>query len=395
MAKWFRDFQLSLKTRPKLEGAGAARGGTDYEGANRNRRAAQGEVSARATGREAKGVAERGESEPGKPGKAANAGTQGKSAGTPGKPGGSTLLRGKTEPNKNLIRGKNPAGLIKNGLTIKRDIGRPPKGSGEIGNSVPGKNNKNSNADPGNGEEIQGKPVKSPSSRQVAGKSGQGFSGKLGLNPGKIAGRGPARPEPKPDPKAGKADPKGGKGGAPKAERADAKSGKADPKGGKADLKTGKSETQAGKTPDLKGGTADPKSGKTAGQGPGKTGLNLGKITGTSPGKNVPKSGKAGPCPGKTGLNLGKLSVRNSGKAGLNPGKLTGPGYISAKHRLIKVENQEKNGKNTANRIPNAAEDEESGKAKQDTVGGRLIPRHCETASRNSLTCYIGTVGRR
>ncbi|XP_038643197.1 SH2 domain-containing adapter protein E-like [Scyliorhinus canicula] len=222
--------------------------------------------------------------------------------------------------------------------------------------------------DAGNGEEIQGKPVKGPASKQVPGKSGQGFSGKLGLNPGKIAGRGPARTEPKPDLKAGKTDPKTGKGGPPKAEKAEVKSGKTDPKGRKADLKSGKPETVAGKAADPKTGNADPKSGKTAAQGPGKTGLNLGKITGTGSGKTVAKSGKTGPSSGKSGLNLGKLTAKNSGKAGLNPGKLTGPSYISSKHRLIKVENQEKNGKNALNRIPNAAEDEESGKAKQDTV---------------------------
>ncbi|XP_078061089.1 uncharacterized protein LOC144486952 [Mustelus asterias] len=361
MAKWFKDFQLSLKTRPKPEGTGATRAGVDSEGANRNRRAVQGEVNPRGTGREVKGVAERGEPEQGKLGKAVNAGTKGKSAGTQGKTGGSTLIRGKTESNKNLIQGKKPTGLIKNGLTIKRDNGKPPKGSGETGNSIPGKNIKNSNTDPGNGEEI-GKPVKSPLVKrgQNPSKSGQSFSGKLGLNPGKITGRGPAKTESKPDLKAGKTDSKTGKAD-PKSEKADAKSGKADPKARKADLKTGKPDPKAGKTP-------DPKAGKTTSQSPGKTGLNLGKITGTNAGKNGLKSGKAGPSPGKTGLNLGKLTGKNSGKAGLNPGKLPGSSYISSKHRLIKVENQEKNGKNPMNRIPNAVEDKESGKAKQDTV---------------------------
>ncbi|XP_067879042.1 SH2 domain-containing adapter protein E-like [Heterodontus francisci] len=370
MAKWFKDFQLSLKTRPKPEGTGAIRAGMDCEGANRNRRATQGEVNPRGTGREVKGAAERGhgESELGKLGKAVSVGIQGKSAGTQGKTGSSTLIRGKTESNKSLIQRKNPTGLIKNGLTIKKDNGKPSKGSGENRNSIPGKNSKNLNLDPGNGEEA-GKPVKNPSLKrgQNPNKSGQSFSGKLGLSPGKITGKSPAKPELKPDLKAGKTDVKTGKVDL-KAGKTDVKSGKADPKARKADLKSGKPETKTGKTPDLKTGKTDPKSGKTANQSPGKTGLNLGKITGTNTGKNGLKSGKTGQSPGKTGLNLGKLTGTNPGKAGQNPGKLSGSSYISPKHRLIKVENQEKNGKNLMNRIQNVMEDEESGKAKQDTV---------------------------
>ncbi|XP_043539941.1 SH2 domain-containing adapter protein E-like [Chiloscyllium plagiosum] len=370
MAKWFKDFQLSLKTRPKPEGMGATRTRTDGEGTNRNRRATQGEVNPRGAGREAKGAVERGhnESELGKLGKAPNAGMQGKSVGTQGKTGSSTLIRGKTESKKNLIQGKNPTGLIKNGLTIKKDNGKLPKGSGEIGNSIPGKNSKNSNVDPGNGEEI-GKPVKTPSLKRGQNpiKSGQSFSGKLGLNPGKITAKNPVKTELKPEQKAGKTDSKTDKADS-KTGKTDVKSGKVDMKTRKADLKTAKPEAKTGKTPDLKTKKPDPKASKTPTQNPGKTGLNLGKITGTNAGKNGLKSGKAGQSPGKTGLNLGKLTGTNSGKAGLNPGKLSGPSYILPKHRLIKVENQEKNGKNLMNRIQNSVENEENGNAKQDTV---------------------------
>uniref|UniRef100_UPI00398ED127 SH2 domain-containing adapter protein E-like n=1 Tax=Pristiophorus japonicus TaxID=55135 RepID=UPI00398ED127 len=363
MAKWFKEFQLSLKTRPKPEGTGASAGGrTDGEGASRIRRAAQGDANPRGAGREAKTAAERrqGESGLGKLGKVVSAGIQGRTSGLHGKTGSGTLLRGKLpEPNKGLVPpGKSPAGLMKNGLTIKKGNGKAPKGPGENGISIPGRNSKNSAADSGSGDDA-GKLLRNPALKAGPnpGKSGQGFSGKLGLNPGKMTRKSPAKTESKPEAKAegktGKADPKAGK--------ADVKSGKADPKAKKADLKTVKPEAKTGKTPDSK-------AGKTAGPAPGKTGLNLGKITVTSPGKNAPKSGKTGPSPGKAGLNLGKITGANPGKSGPSPGKLSGSNYLAPKHRLIKVENQEKNGKNLRNRIPNVREDEESGKSKQDTI---------------------------
>ncbi|XP_051901722.1 SH2 domain-containing adapter protein E-like [Pristis pectinata] len=370
MAKWFKDFQLSLKTRPKPEGTGVTRSGADSEGTNRNRRATQSEVTPRGVGREIKGAAERGHGESGlgKLGKAVSAGIQGKSTSLQGKTVGTTLLRGKTEANKGPAQGKNPTGLIKNGLTIKKDNGKPIKGSGENGNGIPGKNIKNSLVDTGSGDEA-GKPVKNPSLKrgQNASKPGQSFSGKLSLNPGKITGKSPAKTELKTDPITGKPDSKTGKADV-KVGKTDIKSGKPDLKLKKADLKTGKPETKTAKTPDLKTGKTDLKPSKTTGQNPGKTGLNLGKITGTNPGKNGLKSGKTGQSLGKTGLNLGKITGTKPGKSAQNPGKLSGSNYISSKHRLIKVENQEKNGKNLLNRIQSVKKEEESGKAKQDTI---------------------------
>ncbi|XP_072917345.1 uncharacterized protein [Hemitrygon akajei] len=365
MAKWFKDFQLSLKTRPKPEGTGA-----DSEGANRNRRATQGEVTPRGVGREMKGAAERGHGESGlgKLGKAVSAGIQGKSAGLQGKPVGTTLLRGKTEANKAPAQGRNATGLIKKELTIKKDNAKPIKGSGENGKSVPGKNIKNSPVDPGSGDEA-GKPVKNPTLKrgQNASKPGQSFSGKLSLNAGKITGKSPAKTEMKTDPITGKTD--------LKSVKADLKVGKTEVKGGrpdlklkKTDLKTGKPETKTAKIPDLKTSKPDPKLSKTTGQNPGKTGLNLGKITGTNPGKNGLKPGKTGQSLGKTGLNLGKITGTKPGKSAQNPGKLSGSNYLSSKHRLIKVENQEKNGKNLLNRMQSVKKEEESGKSVQDTI---------------------------
>ncbi|XP_032871782.1 SH2 domain-containing adapter protein E [Amblyraja radiata] len=370
MAKWFKDFQLSLKTRPKTEDTGVARSGTEGEGANRSRRATQGEVTPRGVGREVKSATERGRGESGlgKLGKAVSAGIQGKSTGLQGKTVGTAVLRGKTETNKSLIHGKNPTGLIKNGLTIKKDNGKLIKGYGENGNSIPGKSIKNSLADPGSGDEI-GKSVGKPLLKrgQNLSKSGQSLSGKLGLNPGKITGKSPAKTELKTDPIAGKPDPKTGKADL-KVGKVDMKSGKPDLKLKKADLKTGKPDTKTPKTPDLKPGKTDLKPSKPAAQTPGKTALNLGKITGTNPGKNVLKSGKTGQSLGKTGLNLGKITGAKPGKSVQNPGKLSGSNYILSKHRLIKVENQEKNGKNLLNRIQSVKKEEETGKAKQDMI---------------------------
>ncbi|XP_072138182.1 uncharacterized protein [Mobula birostris] len=365
MAKWFKDFQLSLKTRPKPEGTGA-----DSEGANRNRRATQGEVTPRVVGREIKGANERrhGDSGLGKLGKAVSAGIQGKSTGLQGKPVGTTLLRGKPEANKAPAQGKNATGLIKKELTIKKDNAKLIKGSGENGKSVLGKNIKNSPVDPGSGDEA-GKPVKNPTLKrgQNAGKPGQSFSGKLSLNPGKITGKSPAKTEMKTDPITGKTDPKSVKADL-KVGKTDVKSGRPDLKLKKTDLKTGKPETKTAKTPDPKTGKTDPKLSKTAGQNPGKTGLNLGKITGTNPGKNGLKAGKTGQSLGKTGLNLGKITGTKPGKSAQNPGKLSGSNYMSSKHRLIKVENQEKNGKNLLNRMQSVKKEEESGKPVQDTI---------------------------
>ncbi|XP_069796634.1 SH2 domain-containing adapter protein E-like isoform X2 [Narcine bancroftii] len=370
MAKWFKDFQLSLKTRPRAESTAITRSGVDSEGTNRNRRAPQGEVTPRGVGREVKRAVERkhGESGLGKLGKAVSAGIQGKSTGIQRKTVGTPLLRGKTEPNKTLAQGKNPAGLIKNGLTMKKDIGKPSKVSGENRNSIPGKSIKNSPADPGSGDEGE-KPARNPSVKrgQNLGKTGQSFSGKLGLNPGKMTGKSTAKTELKTDPIAGKTDSKTGKADL-KVGKTDVRSGKPDLKLKKTDLKTGKSETKTPKTPDLKAGKTDLKPSKTPGQNPGKTGLNLGKITGTNPGKNGLKSGKTGQSLGKTGLNLGKITGTKQGKSASSPGKLSGSNPILSKHRLIKVENQEKNGKNLLNRIQSVKKVEESGKAKQDTI---------------------------
>ncbi|XP_078288137.1 uncharacterized protein LOC144612403 [Rhinoraja longicauda] len=372
MAKWFKDFQLSLKTRPKPEGTGVTRSGADGEGANRSRRAAQSEVTLpRGVGREVKGATERGRGESGlgKLGKAVSAGIQGKSTGLQGKTVGTTVLRGKTETNKGPVLGKNPTGLIKNGLTIKKDNGKLIKGSGENGNSVPGKNIKNSLVDPGNADQTGKSVGKTPLKReQNLSKSGQSLSGKLGLNSGKITGKSPAKTELKTDPITGKPDSRTGKADL-KVGKTDMKSGKPDLKLQKADLKTGKPDAKTLKTPDLKSGKTDLKvTKKPTAQTPGKTGLNLGKITGTNPGKNGLKSGKAGQSLGKTGLNLGKITGTKPGKPVQNPGKLSGSNYLSSKHRLIKVENQEKNGKNLLNRIQSVKKEEETGKAKQDTI---------------------------